>query len=461
MILAFNENGRIELEPDGRRFPSRQLVPDGILSHEKRYAILLEPLHFRDEIKLGFIIFDLLETKAGALREALSRQVSTALKGAILLEERRQTQEALQRSDEKYRALLEFNNEILVNAPIGIIRLDLEMRIIYENPQLEKIIGLPAGDAVSSAIGMDIRNIPGIKQAGLIPYLDDLEKGKNILAETPFTSIYGKGSYIRINGRPIYDQSQQVGSILIVEDISERELAEEALHESEERYRAVIEATDTGYVVVDEQGRVVNANLNYAHITGHASVDEILGKQILEWTAPYDIDRNKSEVINCFNKGFIKNLEIDYQHADGTIIPIEINANVVQTKEGKAVVTLCRDISERKRAEEALAASEERYRSLARLSHDMIFIIGEKGNVEYVNEFASRQFGLQAELIVGMKMESLFSGQVAERQHKSLLQIMSSGAPAYFEAPSEFPGVRSGWDLASYLSRIGPDGQTP
>ena len=440
MVLAFNENGRMKLEPGGQRFRSRQLVPDGILPRKKRYAVLLEPLHFRDETQLGFIIFEPLNTNAGALREALSRQISTALKGALLLQERRQSQEALQKSEEKYRALLEFNGEILGNAPIGIIRLDKEMRIQYENPQLERIIGLPVGDARSRAIGMDIRQIPGIQQAGLVAYLDNLQKGQDILVETPFNSIYGRSTFVRIKGRPIRDQDQPAGSILLVEDITERELVEDALRESEERYRAVIEATDTGYVVVDGLGRVLSANMNYAHLSGHASVDEILGREVTDWTAPYDLERNRNEVIKCFNNGFIKNLEIDYRHADGKIIPIEINANVVQTKEGKVVVTLCRDITERKRAEDALATSEERYRKLAEASHDMIFIIGEEGNVEYVNEFGSRQFGLQPELIVGMKMKSLFSADAAERQQKSLARVMASSTPAYFEAPSGFPG---------------------
>jgi len=53
LILAFNENGRVELEPDGQRFPSRQLVPEDILPREKRYAFLLEPLHFRTKPNWG------------------------------------------------------------------------------------------------------------------------------------------------------------------------------------------------------------------------------------------------------------------------------------------------------------------------------------------------------------------------------------------------------------------------
>ena len=221
LILAFNKNGRMELEPGGRRFRSRQLVPDGILPSKKRYAILLEPLHFRDETQLGFIIFEPLKTMPGALREALSRQISTALKGALLLQERRQTQEALQRSEEKYRALLEFNDEILGNAPIGIIRMDKEMRILYENPQLEKIIGLPAEDAQIRVrwgwISGRSReyNKPGWYRTWMI-----FKKGRISGWKPPSLRSMERRTFVRINGRPIRDQDQPVGSILLVEDIT-------------------------------------------------------------------------------------------------------------------------------------------------------------------------------------------------------------------------------------------------
>jgi PAS domain S-box-containing protein len=315
LILAYNRDGRIELETDGRRFPSHRLVPEGILSREQRYAVMLEPLHFRDEIQLGFILFEPLQTKAGALREALSRQISIALKGALLLQERAQAQKALQNSEEKYRSLLHFNREILRNAPIGIIRLDSEMKIQYENPELEKIIGLPTEESRSRAMGTDIRKLPSIQAAGLVAALNELQRGKNILEEVPFTSIYGKLTVVRINGCPIRDKGLVVGSVLLVEDISER-----------------------------------------------------------------------------------------------------------------------------KGAEEALTASEERYRSLAEASHDMIFIIGKGGSIEYVNGFAARQFGLQPEIITGKNMAEMFSAEVAKRQQENINRVLVTNTPFYFEAPTAFPG---------------------
>ena len=53
LVLAYDETGPVELDPVGRRFPSRQLVPDGLLSPEKRYHLIIEPLYFREE-QLGF-----------------------------------------------------------------------------------------------------------------------------------------------------------------------------------------------------------------------------------------------------------------------------------------------------------------------------------------------------------------------------------------------------------------------
>ena len=146
---------------------------------------------------------------------------------------------------------------------------------------------------------------------------------------------------------------------------NDRKRVEEAMRESEERYRAVIEATDTGFVALDEQGRVLNANLNYAQMVGYPSVDKIIGRQIMEWTAPYDIERNHKEVGKCFEKGSVRGLEIDYKRADGTIVPIEINANVVQTNNGMVILTLCRDITERKRAQQKILAYQKQLKLLA------------------------------------------------------------------------------------------------
>ncbi|OGL38286.1 MAG: hypothetical protein A2042_09110 [Candidatus Schekmanbacteria bacterium GWA2_38_11] len=135
---------------------------------------------------------------------------------------------------------------------------------------------------------------------------------------------------------------------------------EETLGKSEEKYRTLIETTNTGYLIVDLQGRVIDANSEYVRLSGHRTLDEILGRSVIEWTAKHDLERNAEEVKKCGIQGFVRNLEMDYVDKKGKITPIEINATVIETQEGKRILSLCRDIKERKRMEEAVKESEKK-----------------------------------------------------------------------------------------------------
>ena len=128
--------------------------------------------------------------------------------------------------------------------------------------------------------------------------------------------------------------------------------AEEALRESEEKHRALIETTDTGYVIIDLTGKVLDANDEYARLTGHERRDDIIGRSVVEWTAAYDRARNAKAVEECVRQGFIRNLELDYTISQGQIIPVETNATLVTTRSGPQILSLCRNITERKKAVE-------------------------------------------------------------------------------------------------------------
>jgi two-component system cell cycle sensor histidine kinase/response regulator CckA len=134
------------------------------------------------------------------------------------------------------------------------------------------------------------------------------------------------------------------------------------LRESESKYRTLIETTDTGFVILDRRGMVLDANAEYVRLTGHEQLGEILGRSVVEWTAEQEREKNALEVRKCFETGLVRNLEINYVDKDGKLTPIEINATVIDTKSGSFVLTLCRDITERKRVQAELLESEERFR---------------------------------------------------------------------------------------------------
>jgi PAS domain S-box-containing protein len=257
--------------------------------------------------------------------------------------EKVQMQESIKESES-------FLSEIFASIQDGISVLDPSLNILRTNTAMEKwyahampLIGKKCYEAYQ---GRKTR-------CDICPTCRTLQTAKAEYDVVPKTGIDGKiiGS-IDLYSFPLIDEKtgKLKGVIEYVRDSTETRLAGESLHEIEEKYRAVIEATDTGFAAIDEQGVVLNANLNYARLAGYASVNDIIGRNVIEWTTPSDIERNRIEVNNCFEKGSVRNLEVDYQHKDGTVITIDINATAVQTKNGKIILALCRDISGRKAA---------------------------------------------------------------------------------------------------------------
>ncbi len=124
--------------------------------------------------------------------------------------------------------------------------------------------------------------------------------------------------------------------------------SQEAMQESEEKYRSLIETTDTGYVIIDTEGKVLDANPEYVRLTGYNELKEIIGRSVIEWTAEQDREKNAAAIEQCLQTDLVRHLELDYAGRDGRSIPVEINATAISTSEGVKFLSLVRDISDRK-----------------------------------------------------------------------------------------------------------------
>ncbi|MBZ5563964.1 MAG: response regulator [Acidobacteriia bacterium] len=186
-------------------------------------------------------------------------------------------------------------------------------------------------------------------------------------------------------------------------EVSERQRAEEALRESEEKYRVLIETTGTGYVIIDSEGRVLDANAEYVRLSGRGALPEILGQPVTDWTAPHDLTRNAQAVQSCAEQGFIRNLEIDYVNGAEQLTPVEINATTVPAAEGIRIVALCREITERKRAEQARAFLA----SIVECSEDAIIAHTLDGKIASWNRGAEVLYGYRPEEVIGKPVSML------------------------------------------------------
>jgi len=137
-----------------------------------------------------------------------------------------------------------FNEELVENAPFGMFRLDEELRITYENPRAEEIIGLPEGKESSDAIGVAIDELPPIVETGQADLFERLEDGETIEFEFPFESIYGEEAYFTGRAVPVYREGEFDGAILMATDISDHRQYERELERRREQLAALDELND-------------------------------------------------------------------------------------------------------------------------------------------------------------------------------------------------------------------------
>jgi len=159
------------------------------------------------------------------------RKYSEELEGMV----QERTKE-LAASEKSYRELFELNEKVLEHSPVGIIRLDKELKMKYVNPEFKRILGIPVNENPES-LYIDIRQFPPVKEAGLSSSLADLMYAKEISKEATFHLAGRKERHITIKGTPIMEDSSFVGAVLLLNDITDRKKAEDklkaSLHERE------------------------------------------------------------------------------------------------------------------------------------------------------------------------------------------------------------------------------------
>ncbi len=148
---------------------------------------------------------------------------------------------------------------------------------------------------------------------------------------------------------------------------------------------------------------------------------------MLEWTAEYEKEKNAQAVQQCVRNGFIRNFEIDYVSTTGTITPIEINATVLESGEGFRILTLCRDITERRRAEEEAALLA----CLNDLSPASVIVHTPEGEMLYANQRTLELHGWTREEFMAKNLHEIDVPESEQLINERINQLRRTGEASF------------------------------
>ncbi len=196
-------------------------------------------------------------------------------------------------------------------------------------------------------------------------FLRCAEKGLPYDLEFPFTMVDGRRRWIQTTAQPVFDGeriSRVIGNIV---DITERKQAEEALRESEKKYRRIYENSVVGLFQSTPEGRFLGVNPAFAKMLGYGSPEELVSSvsDIASQTYANPEDRSRYHKALETN-GYVEDFELKVRCKDGSEVWLSDSSRAYFDEDGKAVryEGIVVDITERKRAEAALWKSEEKNR---------------------------------------------------------------------------------------------------
>jgi PAS domain S-box-containing protein len=242
-----------------------------------------------------------------------------------------------------------------------------EDKLVWENPRAYDIIGVsPTDEPVSMARFVEQCIDPDDAHALQLAMLATIRSGDRLSFQSRLRRADGQLRWIEFFGH--VQLSREGGPLQIIgttSDITARKLAEIDLVESREQFKKIVSQAATGVLQADADARITLVNQCYCDMLGYAE-DELLGKRLVDLVAPESVESTLHALDRVAGDapGFV--LDQQYPRNNGSLLLASCNVNALRGPDGahQGVVAVVVDITERRRAEQELRASEERYRTL-------------------------------------------------------------------------------------------------
>jgi PAS domain S-box-containing protein len=312
--------------------------------------------------------------------------------------ENKKAEVALRKSEERFR-------QIFQQGPLGIMASGLDFHFMIMNDQFCKMLGYTEQELRSMTfkdfsfpedVQEDQKNLQKLVKGELTHYKREkryIKKNKEIMWGNLTVTLMRDES-----GKPL-------NILAMIEDITQRKIAEETLVNEATRRRVFIEQSRDGITILDQDGKVYEANQSFANMLGY-TMEEARQLHIFDWDVTVPREQMLKNIRNTDENG--ANVERQHRRKDGTSIDVDISINTATFNGQKYLLTVSRDITERKRIENALKESEEKFSKAFRSSPVCVAITTVK-DAKYVeiNDSYMQITGYSREELIGKNPTSL------------------------------------------------------
>jgi PAS domain S-box-containing protein len=366
---------------------------------------------------------------------------------------RKQSEEALKESEEKYRLLAE-------NASDIIWTIDMNLRFTYMSPSIERIRGYTVEEVMDQSLEEVFTPssvetvVKAFTEELAIESLETKDLSRARTLELELTCKDSSTVWCEVKASFIRDaDGQPVGIIGVAREITERREAEEALRQSEERYRTILDDMEESYYETDLTGNFTIVNDALCRHLGY-SREEMMGMNYLAYTPPEDVKRVSQSSNQVYRTGKpVKFFPREMIRKDGSRTFTESSIFPLRNESGKIIGWrgVGRDVTERKKAEEILRESEDRYRDLVDHSNDLICTHDLDGRILSANPLASRVLGYSLDSILQKNVRDFLLPEFRKGFDAYLAEIQKQGAVEGLLTVQTATGERRIWEFNNTL----------
>jgi PAS domain S-box-containing protein len=320
---------------------------------------------------------------------------------------RKQAEQALQESEQKASA-------IMASAPYGIAFVDSGGVITYANPAAEAILGLQKNEITRMTYDDPKWQIAAIDGGpmppGDLPFARVMAERRAVYnVEHAILRRDGRRVLLSVNGAPMLRADGSIsGMVATIRDITERKQSEEALLESEERYRSLFDSSIEG-IGLSQGNRIVDVNKALLDIFGYADAEEFCSIPLLDHVAP-ESKAFIEQALRMSQEGGPRKRSFTYKivRKDGAIRDLEISIGYVLIGSDRYALSTFRDITERKKAEEELRTLALRHEALLAAIPEIVMEVDDRKIYTWANPAGIEFFG---EDVIGREAADYFEGE--------------------------------------------------